>query len=169
MLPLIPAAARHVRGEQHFRALERAYNEPQFIAPDRSDPEDRERRCADGYVVVVSRSTGAALWIGTYEQSDEPSHLLTEGQQARQEARSTKKGPSGSQHPTSYAEVIERLRAHGCEVRSAHRHHKVILPNGVIRSIPKTTSDWRAIYNTVTMFRHLGVDIRRPAPGTRQK
>lgn len=63
--------------------------------------------------------------------------------------------------PTSYKELAERLTALGCTITDGTRHYKVTLPDGTRRSLPKSTSDWRAVRNSVSMFRHAGVDVRR--------
>lgn len=156
--PFTRSARTDITDVEHLRAVLAAYHCPQWSASVR-DNETLEVRSAHGHSVGVNTDTGTVVFVSSTEQStgDEPESL-----REIHRPKQTRRGGSGSRMPTDYAEVIDRLRELGCTVdTSSARHVKVTLPNGRVRSLPRTTSDWRAVRNTVSQLRADGVDLRR--------
>lgn len=156
----IPEVTREVRAEiatmEQLRDVLAAYHTPQWTVAMPSQP-GWEKRSARGCLIIVDPD-GVVVFIGTADQSNAAPESLRE----RSAPKSTRRGGCGTTLPTSYAEVIDRLRELGCEVdTSSARHVSVTLPNGERRTLPKTTSDWRAVKNTVAQFRADGLDLRR--------
>lgn len=156
--PFTPGARAEITTVDQLRGVLEAYHRPQWSSPVQGD-NTLERRAADGYLLKVNTETGVVVFVGSCDQSSAAPESLR--QCARPKRR--RKGGSGSGMPTSYAEVVSRLKELGCEVDDTARHLKVTLPDGRRRTLPKTTSDWRAVRNTVAQFRADGLDLRRSA------
>lgn len=116
-----------------------------------------ERRAADGHLIKVNTESGLIVFVGEHDQSSAAPESLR--QCAAPKRR--KRGGSGSGMPTDYGEIVERLVEQGCAIDQTARHIKVTLPDGRRRTLPKTTSDWRSVRNTVSQFKADGVDLRR--------
>lgn len=156
----IPEVTREVRAEiatvDQLRDMLTAYHTPQWTAA-MPNPPGWEKRSAHGCLVIVD-ADGTVVFIGTADQST----AAPESLQEKAAPKSSKRGGCGTTLPTSFAEVIDRLRELGCTVdTTSARHVSVTLPSGERRTLPKTTSDWRAVANTVSQFRADGLDLRR--------
>lgn len=155
----IPEVTREVRAEittvDQLRDVLAAYHTPQWRVGLPNQP-GWERRSAHGCSLIVN-DAGVVVFIGTADQSTAAPETLRE----QAAPKSSKRGGCGTTLPTSYAEVIERLKELGCTVDASARHLAVTLPDGQRRTLPKTASDWRSVKNTVAQFRADGLDLRR--------
>jgi len=76
--------------------------------------------------------------------------------------KQTRKGGRGSTLPTSYAEVLDRIKkTPGWDWRMGGKHIKVSGPAGELVTMPSTASDARALANTVHQLKRAGCDVRR--------
>ena len=152
--PFTRGAAGHVADFAHLEQIKNAYYRPQTIAPIPDQP-DTQRHMYDGCEIIVAGDT--IVRVGQHEQSTAEPETLAE----RRKSKHRKHGGAGTMLPTSYDEVIQGLKEAGCEITGEGKHLKVVTPDGQVSTLPRTASDWRAIRNTVSQFRALGIDLRR--------
>lgn len=151
-----PGARAEITTFDQLLGILNAYHRPQWSSPVQGD-DLLEQRAAEGHLVKVNVETGTVVFVGECDQSSAAPESLRQCAPPKRR----KRGGSGSGMPTDYAEIISRLIELGCEVDQTGRHIKVTLPDGRRRTLPKTTSDWRSVRNTVSQFKADGLDLRR--------
>lgn len=75
--------------------------------------------------------------------------------------RQARKGGVGTRWPTSWDELIKRLRALGHEVTVGGKHMHVLRAGKRVATMPLTASDHRSLVNMCRTLERVGIDVRR--------
>lgn len=151
--PLTSGVRERISDVATVEAISRAYHRPEWVAV---LEDDRERRVHGNMEIIVG--TNANKPVLFFREREEvgtgDAELLKPAKKAVPKAKG---GRGGSQGPSDYSGLIERLKAAGCTVERTGSGHIKVGRNGRSVTLPATASDWRALKNSIAQARREGL------------
>lgn len=155
---MTPGAARRVSTLEAKRAVLATFHNPQWTAPVREAPGLFRHRRHDCELRV--RASDRVVCYVAFHTASEPARPRPACVRAAP-ARRRRRGGAGTVWPTTWRELLARLRAAGCGLARQGKHWRVALPGGQTYTLPCTASDHRALRNAAHELAGLGVDLSR--------
>lgn len=151
--PLTPGVRGRITDVATVEAISRAYHRPEWVAV---LEDDRERRVHGRMEIIVG--TNANKPVLFFKEREEvgtgDAEILQETKKAVPRAKG---GRGGSQGPSDYRGLIDRLKATGCTVEWTGGGHLKVAKNGRSVTLPATASDWRSLKNSIAQAKREGL------------
>lgn len=154
--PVITSVRERITSVAELEAISKAYFDPQWRAPatGHDTGEARERRAHGTMEIIVGENDGPVLWFSEREVGTGESEVLNPTIKGIKKAKG---GRGGSTDPTTYKDLLDRLKAAGCTVSvTGSGHHKVEKDDRFV-ILPRSASDIRSIKNSVMEARNQGL------------
>lgn len=154
--PVITSVRERITSIAELEAISKAYFDPQWRAPatGHDTGEARERRAHGSMEIIVGENDGPVLWFSEREVGTGESEVLNPKIKGIKKAKG---GRGGSTDPTTYKDLLDRLKAAGCTVSvTGSGHHKVEKDDRFV-ILPRSASDIRSIKNSVMEARNQGL------------
>lgn len=156
--PVIGTIRERIKDQRTLTLITKAYFEPDWSAPadlTRSNGHSRERRTFQGMEIIVGEGEGhPVIWFREREVATGKPAIVED---SKLSLRKAKGGRGGSTAPTEQRDLLELLKASGCEVETTGSGHIRVSKNGKTVVLPSTASDWRSLRNTIAAARKQGL------------
>lgn len=156
--PVIPSVRERITSVATLEKISKAYFTPQWVAPatGHDTPDLRERRVFEDMEIIVGDTdnlNGPVLWFKERDLADvEP--VVAQPQKALPKAKG---GRGGSTKPTTFKDLMAKLKSAGCEITTTGGGHVKVTRDGQSLIMPSTASDYRALANTLANARKAGL------------
>lgn len=150
--PVIPAVREMIKTVATLDSIGKAYFEPDWVAP---LDNGRERRAAGAMEVIVDpKPKPVIIAFHEREVAEGKPELVVEKTGGIAKAKG---GGGGSQGPKTWDQLKGALDAMGATFEKTGTGHIKVSKNGKSIILPSTSSDWRAIRNSLADARRRGL------------